>query len=71
MGTTDSKAMLAVDLQRMKSQSLPDDDNAGFDHLFELPTSAMVRVLAAIYEQFGYGKAFRGADVHEPDFLAA
>jgi hypothetical protein len=42
MGTTDSKAILAGDLHRMRTTSIPDDDSSVYDHLFELPTSVWV-----------------------------
>ena len=43
MGNADSKALLATDFARMRAVSIPDDDNAVWQHLFELPSSAMVR----------------------------
>lgn len=42
MGTADSKAILATDLQRMRNASIPDDDTTVFDHLLQLPGSVLV-----------------------------
>jgi hypothetical protein len=42
MGAADSRPILSADFARMRSVSIPDDDNTIWEHVFDLPSSALV-----------------------------